>query len=115
MSPLTYDRRDLPGGLLITVGGELDSTNERGLESFVHEHHRPGQDLILDLGGLTFIDSRGLYLLLRLDAAVRERGGALRLAAVQDAPARVLRISGAWPAFDIHPDAQTAMHAHGTT
>ncbi|GAB2961139.1 STAS domain-containing protein [Nonomuraea fastidiosa] len=118
-SPLSYTRRDLPGGLLIAVRGELDSTNERGLESYVHEHLRPGDDLILDVGGVTFIDSHGLYLLLRLDAAVRDQGGALRLAAVQAAPARVLRISGVGQALDIRPDVQAAVqgmrgeHANG--
>ncbi|MFG1697623.1 STAS domain-containing protein [Nonomuraea sp. NPDC049309] len=110
-SPLTYTRRDLPGGLLITVRGELDTTNERGLESYVREHLRPGDDLILDLGGVTFIDSHGLYLLLRLDAAVRDLGGALRVASVQAAPARVLRISGIWRLLDIRPDVAAAVAA----
>ncbi|GAA4916532.1 anti-anti-sigma factor [Nonomuraea thailandensis] len=115
MSPLSLSCRDVPGGALITVTGELDSTNADQLESYAERHRLPGPGLVLDLTGLTFMDSRGLHVLLRLNAAVRGQGGLLRLAAVHDVPARVLQITGVWLALHIHPDAQhaaAAMHEH---
>ncbi|MFB4263335.1 STAS domain-containing protein [Nonomuraea sp. GTA35] len=111
MSPLSLSCRHLPGGVLIAVAGELDSTNADQLESYAERHRRPGPGMVLDLTGLTFMDSRGLHVLLRLNAAVREQGGLLRLAAVHDVPARVLQITGVWLALHIHPDAQHAADA----
>ncbi|UBU17811.1 STAS domain-containing protein [Nonomuraea gerenzanensis] len=117
MPALSLSSRELPGGVLITVTGELDSTNADQLESYADRHRGPGPGLILDLNELTFMDSRGLHVLLRLNAAVRRQGGLLRLAGVQDVPARVLQITGVWLALHIHPDAQhaaAAMRDHRT-
>ncbi|GAA2211431.1 STAS domain-containing protein [Nonomuraea monospora] len=115
MSSLKLSCRELPGGVLIAVAGELDSTNADDLESYAERRRVPGPGMVLDLTGLTFMDSRGLHVLLRLNAAVREQGGLLRLAGVQDVPARVLQITGVWLALHIHPDARhaaTAMREH---
>ncbi|MBB5782436.1 STAS domain-containing protein [Nonomuraea jabiensis] len=108
MSPLSLSRRDLPGGVLITVTGELDATNAHELESYAESHRGAGPGMILDLGGLTFLDSRGLHLLLRLHAAAGERGGLLRVAGVQGRPARILQVTGVWSVVTIYPDAQQA-------
>ncbi|MET9250940.1 STAS domain-containing protein [Nonomuraea sp. NPDC003709] len=108
MSSLSLSCRDLPGGVLITVTGELDATNAHELESYAESQRRPGSGMVLDLGGLTFLDSRGLHLLLRLHAAVGEQGGLLRVAAVQGRPARILQITGVWSLLTIYADAQQA-------
>jgi anti-anti-sigma factor len=105
------DCRELTTGVLITVTGELDSTNADWLESSIERTRRPGQSLVLDLGGLTFMDSTGLQVLLRLNAAAREQGGGLHLAAVQDLPARVLQITGVWCALHIYPSVNEAVAA----
>jgi anti-anti-sigma factor len=42
---------------------------------------RPGRVVVLEMSALTFMDSRGLNVLLRLHAAVRRQGGVLVLAA----------------------------------
>ncbi|MFI9594753.1 STAS domain-containing protein [Nonomuraea sp. NPDC052265] len=114
MTPLTLTCRDLPGGVLVTVTGELDSSSSPRLESFTDRHRRPGEGMVLDLGGLTFMDSRGLHVLLRLDAAVLEQGGVLRLAAVQELPARVLQVTGVWSSLTVHEDVGDAVAAMGT-
>ncbi|MEV4362763.1 STAS domain-containing protein [Nonomuraea sp. NPDC049625] len=108
MSPLSLSCRDLPGGVLITVTGELDATNAHELESYAESQRRPGSGMVLDLGGLTFLDSRGLHVLLRLHAAVGEQGGLLRVAAAQGRPARILQITGVWSLLTIYADAQQA-------
>ncbi|MFF4623185.1 STAS domain-containing protein [Nonomuraea jabiensis] len=115
MSHLSLSCRDLPGGVLITVTGELDATNAHELESYAESHRRPGPGMVLDLGGLIFLDSRGLHVLLRLQSAVGGQGGLLRVAGVQGRPARILQITGVWSVLTIYPDAQqaaVAMCAH---
>ncbi|MEV0381496.1 STAS domain-containing protein [Nonomuraea sp. NPDC050643] len=117
MSPLSLNCRPLPAGVLITVAGELDATNADHLESSVGRSRLPGGPLVLDLGGLTFMDSSGLHALLRVHADVRREGGALHLAAVQDLPARILQITGVWDAMNIHAgveEATTAILDHPT-
>ncbi|WP_170223310.1 STAS domain-containing protein [Nonomuraea turkmeniaca] len=90
------------------MAGEADSANADRLESFVDCMRRPGEVLVLDLEGLTFMDSSGLHALLRLNAAARERGEGLHLAAVRDVPGRVLQIAGVWFALNIHPSVEEA-------
>ncbi|MFF4198909.1 STAS domain-containing protein [Nonomuraea sp. NPDC001831] len=113
MTPLSLSCRDLPGGVLVTVIGELDASNSTRLESFTERHLRPGAGVVLDLGGLSFMDSRGLHVLLRLNAAVLDRGGVLRLAGVQELPARVLQVTGVWSSLAVHADVGDAVAAMG--
>ncbi|MEV5893875.1 STAS domain-containing protein [Nonomuraea fuscirosea] len=111
MSALSLSRRPLAAGEVISVIGELDATNAEDLESFVGGSGRPGEPLLLDLDGLTFMDSSGLHTLLRVHAGVRERGGCLHLAAVRDVPARVLRITGVEEVLNVHSGVEEAAAA----
>ncbi|MER6509079.1 STAS domain-containing protein [Nonomuraea sp. NPDC001636] len=113
MTPLSLSCRDLPGGVLVTVVGELDASNSTRLESDTERHLRPGAGMVLDLGGLSFMDSRGLHVLLRLNATVLEHGGVLRLAGVQELPARVLQVTGVWSSLTVHADVDDAVAAMG--
>ncbi|MFD0480953.1 STAS domain-containing protein [Nonomuraea thailandensis] len=67
--------------------------------------------LVLDLGALTFMDSTGLHVLLRVHRQVRQDGGSFHLAAVRDLPARLLQITEVWDALDIHPSTDAAIAA----
>ncbi|MET8869709.1 STAS domain-containing protein [Nonomuraea sp. NPDC004580] len=114
MSPLTVHRRPSTFGVLIAVAGELDATNANHLESFVGRERMPGRPLILDLDGMTFMDSTGLHVLLRVHADVRQEGGTLHLAAVQNLPARILQITRVWDILNIHADVHEAAMALAT-
>ncbi|SEH03127.1 stage II sporulation protein AA (anti-sigma F factor antagonist) [Nonomuraea solani] len=111
MSPLYLDSQQLITGMLVSVVGEVDHSNADQLESYVSRTCRPGEPVVLDLGGLTFLDSRGLHALLRLHAAMRQQEATLYLAAVQDVPARVLQITGIWDAMNIHSSVEGAIAA----
>ncbi|MEV0996888.1 STAS domain-containing protein [Nonomuraea sp. NPDC050202] len=103
------DSQQLITGMLISVVGEIDHTNMEEFESYISRELRPGEPLVLDLGGLTFMDSSGLNVLLLLSAATRNQGTCLHLAAVQDVPARVLQITGVWDAMNIHLSVEGAI------
>jgi anti-anti-sigma factor len=84
----------LEGGQGARLVGELDLAQyERTDEAFAALFRADG-DVILDLGELTFIDSSGIRLLIRLHAAVAERGG--RVIVHDPAPhvVRVLEVAG---------------------
>ncbi|MEV5896208.1 STAS domain-containing protein [Nonomuraea fuscirosea] len=109
---LSVNCRSSPAGVLVTVAGEIDATNAGRLESVIIGALRPGRPLILDLHGLTFMDSSGLHVLLRVRADVLARSGSLHLVAVQEVPARLLRITGVWDTLDIHDSVAEAVAAH---
>ncbi|MEV0830355.1 STAS domain-containing protein [Nonomuraea rubra] len=90
--------------MTITLAGELDTTNAEDTGTALQDAAAPGQPgrlVVLDMSALTFMDSSGLNVLLRLHAAVRRQGGVLILAAVHDLPARVLQSTRVWDAMII--------------
>lgn len=112
-TPLSLMSVSLLQGTLITVSGELDATNVAMLERYVAEHHPdPGRPLVLDLGGLSFLDSSGLGLLIHLRGQGGTRGS-LHLAALQSRPAHLMEITGALRHFDVHPTLEQALQAAG--
>ncbi|MGI5281912.1 STAS domain-containing protein [Nonomuraea polychroma] len=111
MTPLNLDSRQLINGVLISVSGEIDTTNADQLESFAGQVRRPGEPLVLDLSGLTFLDSTGLNVLLRLNSTAQEQGGGLHLAALRKIPARLLKITGVDRAMQIHANVDEAIAA----
>jgi anti-anti-sigma factor len=74
--------RNAQGGCRLTLRGELDLGTADRLE---HALAEAGDDVLLDLRELTFMDSTGVRLL--LEAA--ERGGGLRILAPAGGDARV--------------------------
>lgn len=74
--------------------GELDLAQyERSDRALAPLFHADG-DVILDLGALTFIDSSGIRLLIRLHAAVAEHGGRVILRDPTPHVFRVLEVAG---------------------
>jgi anti-sigma B factor antagonist len=75
--------RDDRGACRMTLRGELDLATAAQLE---HALAEAGGDVVLDLRGLTFMDSTGVRLLLE---AAEARGAELRIIAPQDGDVRV--------------------------
>ncbi|MFI6908343.1 STAS domain-containing protein [Nonomuraea sp. NPDC050394] len=95
MTPLHLHSRNLIGGTLIEVTGELDATNTDQLSAYIeHEHPQPELPLVLDLAELTFIDSSGLHLLIEQHHREDEHGAGLHLASPHRRIARILWLTG---------------------
>ena len=80
---------------MVTVGGELDLVTAGELEDFALGACRPGDQVVLDLADVSFLDCSGLRALLRVHHQVHRWGGVSRL--VAPAPVvgrRVLEITG---------------------
>jgi anti-anti-sigma factor len=100
-------RRD--GVVVAAITGEIDISNARTLErDIVAELSDDDAGLVLDLGGLTFLDGSGVHLFYRLDDRVR----AFAIVLAEDAlPRRVLDLSGSRPATWSHPTEDAAIAA----
>jgi anti-anti-sigma factor len=67
------------GDVTITVSGEIDLATSPALRASLETHRRRGTSVVLDLSGVSYMDSSGLNVLI---AAIREsEGSALRVRA----------------------------------
>ena len=79
----------------VVLEGELDIATTPGAEAELKRVEGDGADVIvLDLRGLTFMDSTGLRLLVAADARAREAGHRLVIVRGPAAVHRVLEITG---------------------
>ena len=81
--------------VLIRLEGEFDLSCEDGLRAEIARMTawQPNA-VVVDLGDVTFIDSRGLRMLLELDAAARRDGFELTLVRAEGQVRSSLRITG---------------------
>jgi anti-sigma B factor antagonist len=77
------------GGRVVYVRGELDIATAGDLESAVLRPREPGEQVVLDLAGLRFMDSTGLRILMR--ARTEAKAGRWDLY-VRNVPANVQRL-----------------------
>jgi anti-sigma B factor antagonist len=81
---------------LIMLSGEADVTNSDQLRDLLDTEvaRQPGH-VVIDLSGVSFMDSSALHALLRANRALGRSGGVLSLVAPQEAVARVLTLTAA--------------------
>jgi anti-sigma B factor antagonist len=73
---LAIDER---GRKVLVAIGDVDLQTAQELRRRITSASEPGQDLVIDLRQVTFMDSPGLGTLIHCDRAQRERGGHLVL------------------------------------
>ena len=81
----------------LRLSGELDMASGPALYARVSPLIYKAREVVVDLSGLTFMDSSGLYLLLRLRTVCEERGCRLLLASPSRQVRRVLEVTGLSP------------------
>ncbi|MBR5095386.1 MAG: STAS domain-containing protein [Oscillospiraceae bacterium] len=86
----------MSGRLTVSLRGELDQHEARetmrALEDLLEE--QLPRELVLDLSGLTFMDSSGVALLIRTSRLVRELGGKIWIEDPAPQPKRVIEAAG---------------------
>ena len=95
-----------PPEAMITLEGELDIASAPDLRSAVGQALlRQESQLVLDVAGLTFLDSAGLCGLLHCFELADDAGGTLTIAGRSPGLERLLRLMDADPALDgLWPD-----------
>jgi anti-anti-sigma factor len=101
------------GVVVAAITGEIDISNARGLErTIVDGLDAEAAGLVLDLGGLGFLDGSGVHLIYSLAERLHSRGrGFAIVLADATPPRRVLDLSGPRPARWIHPTEEEAVTA----
>jgi anti-sigma B factor antagonist len=86
------------------MNGDLDLATEAEWRRRAEERlqtHPDMHDLVVDLGDVGFVDSRGMAVLVHLHTNVVHRGGQLSLRAVPRRVAKALRLAGLDQVFAI--------------
>lgn len=100
MSGLTFTTKDQQEQILLSVAGEIDMQSSADLRSQVDELETSRRTLVLELAGVTFVDSSGLGALLGIKKQQERAGGRLVLAGVSPAVARIIEITKMDRVFD---------------
>lgn len=115
---LTLNTRTTPAGRVIELEGELDHHTAPEIRGVLRALHlNPGQQLVLDLGALTFCDSTGITVLIAAHNRALAAEASLALASVPDRVSRIFRIVGldrVLPTYRTAQDAETAWHTPAT-
>lgn len=82
---------------VIVAAGEIDLASAPRVESAIEQF--AGQEVVLDLRGVEFMDSAGLKVLLNQRSRLEDSGGALRLVVGEGAVIRLLELTNVSDAF----------------
>jgi anti-anti-sigma factor len=103
---LTIRASDEDGGSTLVLDGEVDPHTTDQLDAAVDA--ALGGRVVLDLSGVTFIDSAGLRSLIRAQRLAESSGGMLVLRAPRPSTMRVLEITGLTDELVIEPVVEAA-------
>jgi anti-anti-sigma factor len=108
---LGIERSEAPDHVKLTATGEIDLASVGLLEAEINASLDSGVDfLVIDLMGVTFLDSTGLRSLLATHTKLEEAGGRLALIVAGGPVMRLFDVTGIESALNIYPsvDAATA-------
>jgi anti-anti-sigma factor len=113
MAPATFDDASYDGGVhVVVVTGELDLTNVSELRRRAGSAFGDGEPrLVVDLAGVTHVDSSGLAELLELHQRARDLHGGLALVVTSQPIVRTLQIRGVDALFTVAPTRDEACAA----
>jgi anti-sigma B factor antagonist len=110
MFNLDLDVSDIDGHAIVALRGELDLSDAPDMAAhLIAAVAACGPRVIVDLAGLTFIDSCGLGTLMRVLRWTRQSGGDLTLVAPQHQVRRVLEVTGLIDVFTVYPSMTPAI------
>lgn len=109
MSQLSVRTRTTPSGPVIELAGELDHDSAPEIRDLLPGLAiERGQQLVVDLGGLTFCDSTGITVLIAARNVALAARATIALAAVPERISRIFGVVGLDQVFPTHPTVQAA-------
>lgn len=97
---------------VVTVSGEIDLATQGQLRAQLNELIVAGKvNLVLDLSGVSFVDSTGLGALIGARRRVHAFNGSLALVIPNESVMKVFAITGLVKVFDIHDTLDAALAA----
>lgn len=106
---LRIDETTENGCVVLSVHGEIDLASAPSLESRV-ESLDHGTPVVVDLSGVTFIDSTGLRVLISANEAANEAGGRFHIVASEGPVTKLFAITGVDEWLNVHDTRDSATH-----
>jgi anti-sigma B factor antagonist len=95
--------------VVVHVAGDVDMGSVTTLRRVLHALGDAGADVVVDLGGVTFIDSTGVGVLVAALRRTQRHGGRLELVVDQERVMKVFRITALSRLFTIHRSLAAAL------
>jgi anti-sigma B factor antagonist len=112
MSQLSVQVREQGAQVVLAVTGEVDYHTCPQLRRSLDRAAETRPDLVLDLTGMTFMDSAGLGEIVRSYKLVTGRGGRLTAVCTSRITLRLFRITGIDTVIDIFDSVEAATAGH---
>jgi anti-anti-sigma factor len=109
--PLTLEVGTNDGVVTAVVAGEIDIASRPELEEAIERLEQTPADLVIDLSGVTFVDSQGVNLLVHVHRVLQEAGASLAVARPSPVVRKVLELTGVDTYIDITEEARPPEHA----
>ncbi|MFG3028641.1 STAS domain-containing protein [Streptomyces sp. NPDC048253] len=108
---LSVEHRVVDGVRVVTVQGEIDHDvrNVLGHALLIGDGAAQPPRIVVDLSGVTFMDSSGINVFVAAHQAVSATEGWLRIAAAQEPVLHVLRLVGIDALIPCHPTIEQAL------
>ncbi len=107
---LSLATRESNGRTVIEVEGEIDVYTAPKLRDAITDLVAGGAyDLVIDMGGVEFLDSTGLGVLVGGLKKVRVHDGSMRLVCTSERLLKIFRITGLAKVFPIHDSVDDAL------
>jgi len=98
------------GVVIVAPSGRVDSTTSSSLEQRLNALLAAGdRRIVVDFGGVDYISSAGLRVMLTLAKKTRDTRGALALCALGDSVREVFTLAGFLPLFSVEADRASAL------
>ena len=94
---------------VIAVRGEVDLHTAPKVQSAIERAAGANGTIVLDMGGVAFMDSTALSALMRAKDTLQEQEISLRLASPSRAVERIFSVTGFQDYFDIFPSREAAI------
>ncbi len=101
---MRHETREEGGALIVTLEGEIDLEQSPAARRVLLDGVGRGRKVLVDLSGVSYIDSSGVASLVEAFQLARGRGTEFALFSVQGAVRRVLELARLDRVFVIHQD-----------
>lgn len=107
MELTTHSQQGIP---VLKLSGRFDAHEAPTVAKWFEDNQQASR-VVVDLGGVTFIDSSGLSALVKGLKRCRQDGGDVHLCALQQPVVIIFELTRLDKAFSIHPDEAAALQA----
>lgn len=108
---MTERVREESGKCVVELAGEIDLDRAPQVRGVLLDSIRRGRDVLVDLSGVSYIDSSGIASLVEALQSAGKSGNALGLVAISPMALRVFELARLDKVFTIYPDLRAALAA----